>query len=593
MPLYLSQSEAFWVSIFVEETKLWVAQSGVEKNGCTSEAEESRNRQAGFEVFRSLQRLAVYFGIGRGAVVSTPAHQAPCTAPEDTIWVSGSGRRLEADEVALILKEVGKEWGLAAPDGQADTPAIARLVNQNPELMRDHESKNVIGYAPSTPLILYTISVTGHVHEYKRVSPHSPGLYRDLLRGLCPYLPVPMDERMALNMPPWESNWRSDWYPRRNIEEAVGTFDRTRVAEMIQALAAANEKDPAWELGCLLSRLATNAEWALDITPNPSSCPYESISSPNQIDDIVATEHGVEQAWADAERQGTPSQSPEGAKVINYLTRFIQHLSVVVIGLDTLVPASRDAEGSEEAVNVEDDDCPSGPQIERETLEVFTGIFRQDASIAAERCRSIGLETVAEVVLSARNVVPDIATLSSVDDLSGDVWTHREAAQQFCDRFTMAERLLRMAMLQAHAELRIRQLLADDVSKPSGVSVRALGGWLKQSDNIREAIKAGMEQLDRGAKPYVVLTNLSPALEPIVRRLIERHHSGFDGTKLEKMLDGLKQKFKDDEERQALVRILYALKSLRNRTQHADDGLWQREHAMLFLNGLSIALSYT
>jgi hypothetical protein len=214
--------------------------------------------------------------------------------------------------------------------------------------------------------------------------------------------------------------------------------------------------------------------------------------------------------------------------------------------------------------------------------------FRELASEAERECRRFGLIGVAEMIVEAKRAAPRLRANNPLKS-----WL-REMSAELVDKlsggFDDASILLADARKLAYGELRLKDLKWDEHGLPSA----ALSGWSRQNENIRSAIKVAIEQLNNGLPPYVVLTQLAPASEALVRQLAAKHLTNFQGLNPGTLLHKLRQTIglgPDDHRDRTTLGVAQALVSLRNWVVHQPDSAWGRDHAAFFLNGLALLLS--
>jgi hypothetical protein len=213
--------------------------------------------------------------------------------------------------------------------------------------------------------------------------------------------------------------------------------------------------------------------------------------------------------------------------------------------------------------------------------------FREDAQAVAALCRKHGLTAVEEIVSVAGNTVPQLdgrnPLQASIHDYSSTLFG------ELATQFEAATRIIADARKVAYGELRLRELKWDEHGLPSP----ALAGWSKQNENIRAAIAVAIDQLSNGLPAYVVLSQLAPASEALVRQLAAKHLDAFHGLNPGGLLKALRNTIgtgPDDHREKVALAVAQSLVSLRNWVIHEADAQWSRDHAVFFLNGLSILL---
>ena len=190
------------------------------------------------------------------------------------------------------------------------------------------------------------------------------------------------------------------------------------------------------------------------------------------------------------------------------------------------------------------------------------------------------------MIKAAIDAVPQINPMRS-ERLKSVSSAYRDMSQAF----DKSQQYISGAMKVAYGELRLRELKWDE----HGLPAPALSGWTRQNENIRAAIKVAIEQLNNGLPPYVVLTQLAPASEALVRQLAAKHLTAVQGLNPGKLLHELRQTIglgPDDHDLRAALSAAQALVSLRNWVVHKSEADWGRDHAAFFLNGLSVLLRY-
>jgi hypothetical protein len=210
--------------------------------------------------------------------------------------------------------------------------------------------------------------------------------------------------------------------------------------------------------------------------------------------------------------------------------------------------------------------------------------YRREAARVNSLCSRLNLTSVQAMVQTARQAAPDPA-----DPGIRDLGTTAPQCQALTDKFARAAEVLDDARRVAYGELRLKALQWDEY----GLEPMPLGGWAVQNDNIRAAIKVAIQQLNNGMPPYVVLSQLAPVAEALVRQLAAKNLPEFHGLNAGAMLAQLRKTIgqgSDEHETRATLSIAQALVSLRNWVAHDSEAEWGRDHAAFLLNGLSLML---
>ena len=608
--MLLSESEAFWVSMLheqlvnnssllspIEDADLEADTSTIAaalRHGQRPEAEDSESAalKRGFKVYEQIRDLAISFGIARKPDLCVVCDGKPVEPPADIAWSTWGGHTLSPEDFGEVQASV-RERVAATQETLEACPEEARHHDGFIRSVRDFQACLVAGYAPSTPGVLYHLSAHGDACVFGRVAPRDRGLYLSLLQLFRDTLPLPPLERMAMAAAGYPDDRLSrNWKPVVfSLEKPFGSFAPEAVEHTLTSFKESNEKRDGWNIAwCLTTLLSDARRLSNQFDEAVQSSPYEDEDRRPTLSDMfkMAGSHIEVGARSDADEEtATDEERAESLKIsfrtpAEIVTAFASYCCHKIE--ETL-------DGHEE----EDDD----EKEEREMRESSDGFmeyeldkelsaFRQLADVASQHSRLNGLASVAEMIVEAKRAAPVLRPDNPLESWLGEMSV--ELLGKLSDGFNVACALLEDARKVAYGELRLKDLKWDEHGLPS----TALSGWSRQNENIRSAIKVAIDQLNNGLPPYVVLTQLAPASETLVRQLAAKHLTNFQGMNPGKLLHELRQTVglgPDDHKDRTTLSVAQALVSLRNWVVHEPDGERGRDHAAFFLNGVAILLS--
>jgi hypothetical protein len=522
----------------------------------------------GAKVFEAIRDAAIEFGITESLEWRFPESGNRVAPPEDIRWASLFGQPYTADECESLCA-VLRDKVQSVREKIVDEPAAEARNAALTEYLSHLSIGAVVGYAPSTPQVLYEVSPAGEVCVYGTVVARPAGLYLTLMRLLQTCLPLPATERMALARPDRpDASLRETWIPNKHwgLGSPVGVFDAVKLATVLEGFRAANCQESSWQLGRRMSSLHS---WANEC------CEDWAIAAAHFPDAAASSTKHVCGASGDQARLFGPSESCEHE---DSGSRFEEPLLLVVSQLCDNAEAILADVVKDEGKGVFSGDIESDPEASQ-----FVGYRREVARVKA-MCAPLNLTSVQSMLQTAQQAAPDPA-----DPAYKKLGTTRQKCQALTDKFAQAAALLDDARKVAYGELRLRALQWGEY----GLESTALGGWAVQNDNIRAAITVAIQQLNNGMPPYVVLSQLAPVAEALVRKIAAKHLPEFHGLNAGAMLAQLRRTIgqgPDEHEVRATLSTAQALVSLRNWVVHDSEAEWGRDHAAFLLNGLSLML---
>lgn len=596
--MHLSDSEAFWLATIYEEfwglthrvfpmgeprelpiaskmvgqedaaalLPIWAVQRPT--NPCSPDEEAEAEQDFGRDVYAMILKAAIDFGVVGACDWQIPADRIPVTPPSDIRWGGCLGDEWAAEECDSL------RVALEASVGQAREALMLQAdagdgIDSFEASLRMAECLSFVGYAPSAPRRLYCLGADGQVYVKAEVTPRSRGLYASLMKLFESSLPLPAEERMAMaEIDQAFTQALRKWVPSsQTLDRPCGECDCAEVARHLDEFRRSNAASDAWKIGRCLAYLRNWMSERSEVLRAHVS--HES--SGEQRTSTAAVQHEAdagkqEATWIadDADHDDDTSGS--------FMLRIVRRIC------DRALASEEDVGGIP----------PDEAYYEEERRNGMVGDIREFhrlAEVAISLAEQRNLVSVAEMVRTAKSSLPD-----SVLVMQGR-WKEPESAKglyRLAGEYGRMSKLLDDAAKVAYGELRLRGLAWDE----HAVAPPALTGWAGQTDNVREAIRVAIDQLNNGLKPYVVLTQLAPAVQSLVRELASRHLDNFTGLNTGGMLRVLQTKVQDtnDEDLRVVVRVADALNTLRNRVVHEDSIDWDRDHAAFFLNGLSILL---
>jgi hypothetical protein len=637
--MLLSESEAFWMAILHEKlTYTWPLQgssqlperlaesrplkqdrSGYESAVVATDRDEggsrelTRSRQpvdvpadssaqlqaVGERIYAELMEHATNHGIARKAECKLDVSTITGKPPSDTVWALLNGHVPSQEE----LDELRHEF----PNHIAEARQRLSLEVSSAACRESFETGLhivlalvVCGYSESTPDRLYGFSDSGEPCVTRRIMPRDRGLYASLLQLLRASLPLPVVERLAMAAAgsAGDDALRT-WRPCLNdLDKYIGTFVPTVARSIFDEFQSSNESREGWLLGKRMSQLVKSVadfcdgvdaaqadihrhyDEDIDIDQVTSDndrfldVELDSDTDESSQDETVSEEEPSDITEGDDYDTDDASSKPAQDVILtpsSVLVSLLEHwrARAVVEGENSFAPdMPYDEEIREYAADHQD--------------EMLTD-FLAEAEDVAMLCRKSELLGVAEMIKAAVDVVPPISPMRY-----GTATDVLVAYGQLGKAFAKAHQLISDAMKVAYGELRLRELKWGT----QGLPAPALTGWAGQKENIRDAIKVAIEQLNNGLKPFVVLTQLAPAVQSLLCDLTTQHVGNLRGATSRAMLSALKKKLEqtNDEELRVQVRIADALNAIRNQVAHERERSWDRDHAVFFLNGLSILL---
>lgn len=637
--MLLSESEAFWMAILYEKlTYTWplqgssqqperLAESGPLKQHRSDDdsavaatdrdtggsRELTRSRQPvdvpadssaqlqalGKGVYATLIEHATNYGIARTADCKLDGSTTIGKPPGDTVWALLNGHLLSQEELAELRQEF--------PNHIAEARQRLSLEASSAACRESFESGlhivlalAVCGYSESTPDRLYGFSESGEPCVTRRIMPRDRGLYASLLQLLRASLPLPVVERLAMAAAgSTGDDALRTWRPCLNdLDKYIGTFVPAVARSIFDEFQSSNESREGWLLGKRMNQLMKSvADFCdgIDLAQAEIQRSYDEDIDIDQVTsgndrflDVEVDSNTDESSPDETVSEDEPSDIAEGrddgtddASSVpaqdtiltpsSVLVSLLEHwrARAVVLGENSFAPdMPYDEETGEYAADHQDE---------------MLSDFLAEAEDVAMLCRKTELLGVAEMIKAAVDVVPPVSPMRY--GAATDVLV---AYGQLGRAFAKAHQLISDAMKVAYGELRLRELKWGT----QGLPAPALTGWAGQKENIRDAIKVAIEQLNNGLKPFVVLTQLAPAVQSLLCDLTTQHVGNLRGATPHAMLHALKEKLRqtNDDELRVQVRIADALNAIRNQVAHEHDRSWDRDHAVFFLNGLSILL---
>jgi hypothetical protein len=534
-------------------------------------ASEAAELQRGLGVYQKILDIAVSYGIARRPELRAFDEVLPAIPPADTVWGFTSKGKLSPDECEELQQAIQLKWA-AVHERLTSHADGERLSSTFDRFFERVISKVIVGHALSQPGLIYRISNDGQPCLFGLISARSRGLYLTVISLLSELLPLPADERMAVVAASRRDDVSlRDWVPSiSGLHAPLGSFDRVSVSNVLGEFRRSNESSKGWMLAerlCELLRMAQEVSEGCAIAAAHLEQFHDEEGEDGQADGSGADD---EESGIESVAGSTPGLTDRWQGFGDAAVAFVEE---VCVAFEELAPSLLDSK-------------PAKDDEAEYLQDVFLENFRDEADDLADLCREWDLANVAEMILAARDAAPEI---SSNHPLYSAI--HPTTVSKYdtlAERFDNAISLLHDAMRVAYGELRLRELKWGDHALPAP----ALTGWAGQKDNIREAIRVAIDQLNNGLKPYVVLTQLAPAVQSLICELSSRHLDNFAGLNAAGLLKALKDKLRatNDEELRVAVRVADALNTLRNRVVHEDSIDWDRDHAAFFLNGISILL---
>jgi hypothetical protein len=566
-----------------------------------AESDPATQSQGGGEfVYDQIQEHATRFGIARRAECKAGAIAAIGEPPPDTVWAMLNGQLVSKEELEEVRREIPNRIAEARQRLSVENGSTARLDSFEIGL-HAHLSLVACGYAVSTPGSLYGFADSGQPRVTTQIVPRDRGLYLSLMKLLSSSIPLPAVERLAMAA----AGFRGDeamraWVPSlSSLNKPIGKFIPHTLKATFQEFRSSNESSEGWQLGERLNQLRRKASdccdgadaaqgniqriYEADIDLEEST-PERGGFLDVERDSTAGESPAKESAWADAVHKNDDDDEDDGK---------YEDLSALSGNVRQSPSSFADSllqqwlaiwERADQRTSI-----PKDPYEEEirdyaaDGHDEMLGEFLAEVEDVTTRCRKFGLVGVVEMIRAAVDAVPQINPIRARMFADASV-----AYGQLSKGFSRAYELISDAMKVAYGELRLRDLKWDQ----HGLPAPALSGWAGQKGNIREAIKVAIEQLNNGLKPYIVLTQLAPAVQSLLGELAARHLTTTTGVSAKGLLEALREKNRrtNDEDLKVAVRIADALNTLRNRVVHEPDHSWDRDHAAFFLNGISILL---
>lgn len=605
--MLLSESEAFWVAMVHEQLvndssllspiRKTDAEVGTETN--TAERRHLRRPEAGdpepaalkrgFKVFEQIRDLAISFGVARKPDLCVVCDDQPVKPPADIVWSTWSGHVLSPEDFDEVQGSV-RERVAVTQEKLESRPKEAEHLDAFIRSMRDFQTCLVAGYAPSTPDTLYHLSVHGEVCVFCRVAARDRGLFLSLLQLFRDALPLPPLERLAMAAAGYpDERLIQDGRPGLfSLEKPFGPFNPEAIEKTLTTFQESNEKRDGWCVGWYLTALLAEARrLSKEFNEAAESLCDEDESQRRRLSDVLkeACSDIEGEAVSQGGKQTAPAEETRGSFTTSFrtpaemVTAFASH---VCGRIEDALDSHKEEEDEERELR-EISDGYLEHQLDWKLTE-----FRELADAAVQESLRCGMTSVAEMIVEAKRAAPVFHTNNPLESWLGEISV--ESIDKLSAGFDEACALIADARKVAYGELRLKELKWDE----HGLPATALSGWSRQNENIRSAIKVAIEQLNNGLPPYVVLTQLAPASEALVRQLAAKHLATFPGLNPGGLLRELRKKIgvgPDDHKDRTTLGVAQTLVSLRNWVVHEPKSEWRRDHAAFFLNGLSLLLS--
>jgi hypothetical protein len=568
--MLLSESESLWTAILYHRLR-HIENLGHDPGMLVEMDWYSRSTDVIEHPYLTILRTAIEYGVGAPPVLRD-VDQEVSDAPDDTAWAAYDGTPMSIEEaraaaqgIAECHLEVGSRLDSSAMD-ILEFVAFARALGRIQRPL-------AVGYSPSSPSLLYSITTNGTLAEWRRAESRPAGLLQTLLQLFEPALPFAPSEYMALACTPRFSisrtAWHDSWSPTvDSLDVPVGAVDVEPASRILEELKAPNASDPPWRFGEAMGRLADLLRVARQHCEAVQQIVSESTQSRGNDD--------TAQDSSDDEKAEDRDISVVD-KVVGVIRFLADNAAVLSDAEDTAAP----------------------PRVVDEShfaLTLYSQPIIEERTTALECAKAMNLDAVVEMIETAFHSFPLDAIRDKPAAPSAEEFV--PLARQIDSSLASAERLVRDAAKIAYGELRLKELSATDTDQAANASP----GLARQHASIRESIEIARSHLDNGSRPYHAIKAMDGAVEDLVRQIAERHHVHHRGLEVSAVLHHLRELAKGprqpagrrwepaDPQLLVTVAIASAVHELRNRVSHNPGTPLDRSHAVFFLHGVSLLL---